>query len=274
VQSDPGQGSTFRFTFPNVAITEWTQADAVLTDGEGDFTQFAPSTILVADDVALNRQLVAGYFERTEHKLIIATNGREALDQAEQHKPDVILMDMRMPEMDGHEATRRLKAHPALSHIPVVAVTASSFREEEARARKICDGFLRKPFNRSELIAELKRFLRPVPADGLSSSATPAESAPAKDPELPVSAAALAIRPELLAKLQHEQAAVWPRLCKTKAMGEIGQFAGRLRGWADQGEWPALRSYASSLERQVQEFDLDHLPKSLQEFPAILDSLS
>jgi two-component system cell cycle response regulator DivK len=69
-------------------------------------------------------------------------------------------MDMRMPDLDGYQTTARLKANPALKHIPVVAVTASSFREEEARARKICDGFLRKPFNRAELIGELKRFLK------------------------------------------------------------------------------------------------------------------
>ena len=104
--------------------------------GEGDFTQFAPATILVADDVALNRALLTGYFEGTGHKLVIATNGLEALELAEKHRPDVILMDMRMPELDGHETTKRLKANPALKHIPVIAVTASSFREEEARARE------------------------------------------------------------------------------------------------------------------------------------------
>ena len=111
VRSEPGKGSTFRFVFPNVAITELAETSAVATDGEGDFTQFAPATILVADDVALNRALLTGYFEGTAHKLITATNGLEALEQAEQHRPDVILMDMRMPELDGHETTTRLKAN-------------------------------------------------------------------------------------------------------------------------------------------------------------------
>ena len=65
VQSEPGQGSAFRFEFPNVAITELAESDAIATSGEGDFTQFAPATILVADDVALNRALLTGYFEAT-----------------------------------------------------------------------------------------------------------------------------------------------------------------------------------------------------------------
>src|SRR6266542_6068065 len=156
------KGSTFRFVFPNVAITELSETSAVVGGGEGDFSQFQPATILAADDVALNRALLTGYFEGTQHKLITATNGREALEMAERHRPDLILMDMRMPDLNGYEATAMLKANAALKHIPVIAVTASSFREEEARARKVCDGFIRKPFNRADLLAELQRFLKPA----------------------------------------------------------------------------------------------------------------
>ncbi len=272
VQSEPGKGSAFRFMFPKVAITELAESDAIATDGQGDFNQFAPATILVADDVALNRALVAGYFEGTAHKLITATNGLEALEKAERHRPDVILMDMRMPELDGHETTKRLKANPALKHIPVIAVTASSFREEEARARKICDGFIRKPFNRAELIAELKHFL-PCLKTQTTLGTTPATGATVAVTEAPVSPAVLARRPELLAKLQEEERDVWPGLCKRKAMDEIEQFASRLNDWAEAGQWPDLRAYAKSLDQQVQEFDLDRLPKTLQSFPAIIRSL-
>jgi CheY-like chemotaxis protein len=157
LRSELGKGSTFRFVFPHVAITELAETSPVMGGGDGDFSQFAPATILVADDVALNRALLTGYFEGTPHKLITATNGREALELAERHRPDVILMDMRMPELNGYEASALLKASAALKHIPVIAVTASSFREEEARARKVCQGFIR---NRStaDLIAEFSAF--------------------------------------------------------------------------------------------------------------------
>jgi signal transduction histidine kinase/ligand-binding sensor domain-containing protein/CheY-like chemotaxis protein len=272
VDSTPGQGSTFRFTFPNVAITELARADAVVTGGEGDFTQFASSTILVADDVALNRQLVAGYFEGTGHKLITATNGLEALAQAEKHLPDVILMDMRMPELDGYEATKKLKASPAIKHIHVIAVTASSFREEEARARKACDGFIRKPFNRSELIAELKRFLKPAAARG-QEPAVPRP--PTLEPDAaPISAGVLTRRPELLARLREEEERVWPALCTTLAMDKVEQFASRLKTWAAEGQWSSLTAYAQSLDQQVQEFDIAQLPQTLNRFPDVIRSLS
>ena len=270
VRSEPGQGSTFRFEFPNVVITELAEADAVATGGEGDFTQFAPATILVADDVQLNRALLSGYFEGTGHQVITATNGLEAVAMAEQHRPDVILMDMRMPELDGYQATKRLKAKPTLQNIPVIAVTASSFREEEARARKACDGFIRKPFNRAELIAELKRFLKP-PTNRQTQSDTPAPSTVAEEPAV-IPAAVLARRPELLAKLQQEEATVWPRLCRTMDMGEIEEFARRLSALADEGHFPGLQAYATALLQEVEMFDVDALPKTLQEFPSVCAS--
>ncbi len=272
VESEPGKGSTFRFTFPNIAITELAESDAIATSGEGDFNQFAPATILVADDVALNRALLTGYFEGTAHKVVLATNGLEALEQAEQHRPDVILMDMRMPELDGYQATKRLKASEELKHIPVIAVTASSFREEEARARKACDGFIRKPFNRTELIAELKRFLKQVLAQ-------PSESAAAGMPVLeaapvgPVPPEVAVRRPDLLARLKVEQTSAWSRLRQTMAIGEIEDFATKLKGLAEEGHWPDLRAYAEALERQAQDFDLDHLPQTLGRFPEVVQTL-
>ena len=272
VESEPGKGSTFGFIFPKVAITELAKSDAVATDGQGDFNQFAPATILVADDVALNRELVAGYFEGTALKLITAKNGLEALAQAEKHRPDVILMDMRMPELDGHETTKRLKENPALKHIPVIAVTASSFREEEARARKICDGFIRKPFNRAELIAELRKFLK-LAATLERQSVAESASSPAAEASTPAPTEAVAKRHELMVALRQQEQTVWPRLCKTKAMSEIEAFAKRLRHWAEEGHWSSLRSYAEVLDQQVQEFDLSRLPQTLQRFPEVINSL-
>jgi CheY-like chemotaxis protein len=272
VRSELGKGSVFRLEFPNVMITELAEGGPAPGGGGGDFSQFAPATILVADDVALNRALLTGYFEGTPHRLITATNGREALELAERHRPDVILMDMRMPDLNGYEATAMLKANAALKHIPVIAVTASSFREEEARARKVCEGFIRKPFNRAELIAELHRFLQPAPPREQLSAETLRSTSPIEAEE-PVPPEALAQRPGLLAKLRQEQRTVWPDLCQSLAMDEIEQFVGRLRGWAEDGHWPVLRNYAASLGAQVQEFDLARLPKTLERFPDVCDSL-
>ena len=273
VESEPGQGSTFRFEFPNVAVTELAEAEAIATGGEDDFTQFVPATILVADDVALNRALLTGYFEGTGHKVVLAMNGLEALEQAEKHRPDLILMDMRMPELDGHEATRRLKANPALQHIPVIAVTASSFREEEARARGICDGFIRKPFNRTGLIGELKRFLKlAVTTSGARPSGAP--STPSAEAPAAVTAEVLERWPELVAKLRAEQTGIWPDLCQTLELMPVEAFAARLRTLGESYHASMLQRYGEELFDQAQQFDVDRLPKSLEAFPQLIESLA
>jgi CheY-like chemotaxis protein len=264
VQSQLGQGSTFRMVFPKVELTELEGGRVAAGDGSGDFTQFAPAKILVADDVALNRALLAGFFEGTGHRLVTANNGREALEKAERERPDLILMDMRMPEIDGYQATERIKSNPELKHIPVIAVTASSFREEEARARKVCDGFIRKPIDRMELIAEMKRFLTAANV----TKETAHSSLPVAD-STAVSAEMRARRPELLAKLGHEQKEIWPRLCQTMDMGEIEEFALRLKNWADAGGFGSLRDYAVAMLQQVEAFDVDRLPATLQRFPEV-----
>jgi PAS domain S-box-containing protein len=272
LKSELGKGSTFRFEFPNVAITELEPPTSITLDAGGDFSQFEPVKILVADDVALNRALVTGYFEGTGHELILANNGLEALELAERHRPDLILMDMRMPGLDGYETTARLKANPHLKQIPVIAVTASSFREEEARARQLCDGFLRKPLSRAELISELKRFLkakdmRPGQPDRDALVIQPVAE------EAPVTTHILARRTQLFGRLQEQQKTVWPELCQSLSMDEIEQFAQRLRTWAEEGQWPTLRAYATALEDQARAFDLARLPKSLQQFPEICGQL-
>jgi len=271
VQSETGKGSVFRLKFPNVAIAELAESDAIATNGQGDFNQFAPATILVADDVALNRALLAGYFEGTPLKLITATNGLEALQQAEKHRPDVILMDMRMPELDGHETTKRLKADGALKHIPVIAVTASSFRDEEARARRICDGFIRKPFNRAELIAELKRFLKPVEKSGAFRSAAAQHQPVSAGPS--VAPVVLARWPELVLKLRAEQSGVWPELCQTLELTPVEEFAARLRTLGETYGATVLQRYGDELFNQAQQFDLDRMPKSLEAFPQLIENL-
>jgi hypothetical protein len=84
----------------------------------------------------------------------------------------------------------------------------------------------------------------------------------------------VAKRVELMAALREQHQTVWPRLCKTRAMGEIEAFAKRLDRWSKEGSWPSLRAYAETLDQQVQEFDLSRLPQTLQRFPEVIASLS
>jgi two-component system, cell cycle response regulator DivK len=119
----------------------------------------AKKTILVVDDTEFNRDLVVQLLE-DDYDVIIAENGAEALEKTAAQRPDLILMDLGMPVMDGWEATRLLKANDDLRHIPIIAVTSHAMVGDEIEARKAgCDDYLPKPIDEDLLIEKIKKYL-------------------------------------------------------------------------------------------------------------------
>lgn len=117
------------------------------------------TTILVVEDVALNRDLLAQLLE-DEHRLLFAEDGIAALELAVREQPQLILMDLSLPSMDGYEATRRLKADAATARIPVIVLSAHAMKGDEEHARDAgCDDFLTKPVDEALLFAAIARHL-------------------------------------------------------------------------------------------------------------------
>jgi CheY-like chemotaxis protein len=115
--------------------------------------------ILVVDDAEFNRDLIVQLLE-DEYDILTAINGAEGVHTTEQERPDLILMDLGMPVMDGWEATRRIKANSDLKHIPVIAVTSHAMVGDEIQAREAgCDDYLPKPVDEDELMKKIKKFL-------------------------------------------------------------------------------------------------------------------
>ena len=116
--------------------------------------------VLVVDDYADAREMYSEYLEFSGFRVAEAKNGVEALDQALSLKPDIILMDLSLPTMDGWEATRRLKSDDRTRHIPVVALTGHALAGFSDGAKKAgCDGFVTKPCLPDALVAEVRRML-------------------------------------------------------------------------------------------------------------------
>jgi CheY-like chemotaxis protein len=120
--------------------------------------------VLLVEDNEVNRYLASFLLERGGFTVVTANNGLEALEQARARKPDLILMDIQMPVMDGYEATRALKADPALQSVPVVALTAYAMPHEREQALAAgCDGHIEKPIDTATFIATLRACLAPAP---------------------------------------------------------------------------------------------------------------
>ena len=119
----------------------------------------AMKRVLIVEDVELNRDLLVQLLEE-DYELLTATNGAAGVEMAERERPDLILMDLSLPVIDGWEATRRIKANPALRHIPIIALTAHAMMGDEDKARAAgCNDYLSKPIDEDLLFAKLVRFL-------------------------------------------------------------------------------------------------------------------
>jgi two-component system, cell cycle response regulator DivK len=116
--------------------------------------------ILVIEDQEDNRAILRDLLTTVGYELVEAVNGADGVAKAEAEKPDLILMDIQMPVMDGYEATRRIKAIPACASIPVIAVTSYALSGDEAKTRAAgCDGYVAKPYSPRQMLATIRSFL-------------------------------------------------------------------------------------------------------------------
>jgi len=156
LKSQTGQGSIFTIKLASVDIAA-VQAEAIHLEKNNLSISFLPSRILVVDDVADNRSLLQANFTKTKLQVIEAENGQIAVNLARQQIFDLILMDIRMPVMDGYQAAKEIKS---FSDVPIVALTASVMTDEFERIKSNkFDGYLRKPVLKKTLFHELCRFL-------------------------------------------------------------------------------------------------------------------
>lgn len=115
--------------------------------------------ILIVEDVEFNRDLVVQLLE-DDYMIITAADGQAGVELAERERPDLILMDLSLPGVDGWEATRRIKANEALRNIPIIALTAHAMRGDAEKARACgCNDYLSKPIDEDLLFEKLRQFL-------------------------------------------------------------------------------------------------------------------
>jgi two-component system cell cycle response regulator DivK len=116
--------------------------------------------ILVVEDQADNRRILNDLLTRAGYEIIIAEDGQQALDVVTRERPNLILMDIQLPLLDGYEVTRRIKADPTLRAIPIIVITSYALSGDEAKARAAgCDAYVAKPFSPRSLLAKVREYL-------------------------------------------------------------------------------------------------------------------
>ena len=271
VKSVVGKGTVFQLQLANVPVSERLPLGDHAEPGEAvNFNDFAPATLLVADDHQANRELIAGIFEKTHHRLHFASNGQEALDYLEKAKPDLILLDIRMPVMDGRTTLAQIRKRTGLASLPVIAITASGETSADPAGRNPFDGFIRKPFSRHKLFSVLAQFLPQAAPKNMMCTVSSAEMAvniPRPSPER------AAQWRELTLKLRHQEAEEWPMLRDSLAINGTRAFATKLLDLAQAAQCIPLATYAATLTAFADGYAISQMETHLVAFPKLIESI-
>ena len=234
-------GSTFIVTLKNIEISDKEVSQQNSNNSE---ITFHKATILIADDIELNRSLLKNYFKSTSLTLIEARDGQEAIDIARDTDIDLILMDIKMPQKNGYEATREIKE---FKDIPIIAVTASVVSAKENNENLIFDDFLFKPVKEDDLFFAMSKFL-----ESETTSMEPEKTT--EELEYP----SLEAYPELQDLLQ-----------KAKNDGDIEiiqAFANELNKYAQENNIEVFKIISTKISSAVNSFDIGECESLLNKF--------
>ncbi len=259
--SEEGKGSLFRVILPDISLTE---EEASGREPEEDLQEpvlFEPATILIVDDTENNREVLRGFLEDFPFTVLEARDGKEALEHLSNKKVDLVFMDIRMPVMDGIETVERIRTHAEWSHIPIVALTASSgeFGSKKLKHKKF-NAYLRKPASMEQIEKTLRDFLRFGPAQEREATVALSEGTLKNINDI------VKELEEKVMPLQRELLGIKPRQ-KVRAMAQALQDIGEIFNSAEVKRYGERLMSANTNLQLVKEKNL------IEQFPQWVDQL-
>ena len=267
VESTPGQGSIFTIHLREViipSVVSPTNKHKKIFDLRQYV--FEPSRILVVDDIEFNRNLLRETLTRNGLEILEADNGQKALIFAEEYHPEVILMDIRMPVMDGYEATKQLRANPKTTDIPIIALTASVKKDEQSMLEDFgFDGYLLKPVNMHALYEELFQYIK--------SEKTITTEESQQDTQESSLAKSWVTPPELMESLENKVWKQWEVVKSDGIFDSIEDFGNQLFRMGEDHAIPPLLEFGETLRSQAENFDIDGINTTLGNYPSLIEQL-
>ncbi len=269
VKSTVGRGSVFEITLQDVEVSSTSPVNTQNEPFDLKTIFFDKAQILVVDDIESNRHLIKECLSQVNLDVIEAEDGQKALLFINEYRPDLILMDIRMPVMDGYEATQQLKANPSTLDIPVIALTASVTLDDKSKIKTHgFDGYLSKPVNTQGLFNELCRYLKHTekPAESVTEAATDTVEMPSLENIIDL--------PVLRQTLEEKMLPVWEEISDLVEMDAIEAFAEQLLNLGKKHQAQHLVHYADKLRELAEEFDIEDVERTLAAFPDIVEGMN
>lgn len=270
LNSEFGKGSTFTVTLPDIIVIKRSEKEQEISSFDPSTLYFEESTVLIADDNQENRKYLVDLLSIYQITVYEAENGLEAIEKAKLYLPNVILMDFKMPVMNGREAIKQLKSQNTTSSIPIIGLSASS-REvlEEQNGIGIYDEFLLKPIDASELLELLKKYLK----SHTITVSNRTESEIKSETNQTLTIAQKDKLPELIYILENDYHDVYNDVAKKQVIGQIKTFGDKLSDLGNQWSNPIIIGFAKDLLTYANNFEISQMMKKLKTFPEILNRL-
>jgi PAS domain S-box-containing protein len=270
LKSRVGEGSVFSIILPDVSILSEARFEKKGKEFDIRSIYFYPARILIVDDNFENRKLLIDLLGTSPLEMIEAGNGKEAVEFAGKFLPDLILMDLRMPEMSGYEATRILKSQESTKNIPIVAISASpKIVIDEESDKDIFDDFIMKPLIISDLAGLLKRYLKYK----MISDKKPANEVRKDSKKIKLTVKQKKQIPALIDILETEYLPVYKEALNTQMIGSISVFGRNIVALGEKYCSPIVVEFGKEICLKAENFEVELLLTQLRLFPEIIETL-
>jgi PAS domain S-box-containing protein len=271
LQSAVDEGSVFKVVFKDVEVSSIKAIPAEREESvDWRNASFEKAVVVVADDVESNRNFIKELLIQAGLEALEADNGQEVLVIAERYFPDLIFMDLRMPVIDGHEATRKLKGNSKTKTIPIIALSASINEMDRPKLEDLgFEGYLRKPVTAHQLFRELSRHLRYVMKREPAGKSFMGDKS-----RIELRAKGIERRAELIHLLGDEMMASWREISGAMEIDAVKEFAEKLFGLAEDHQANSLTDYSDGLLQCVQNYEVRSIEVALEKFPQMVRVLA
>ncbi|WP_421919802.1 ATP-binding protein [Marinifilum sp.] len=264
LKSEVGRGSKFTIKFKDVKIAEVSPDEDPKGKELNDFV-LEPCKILIVDDLKFNILVLKRIIEFDHVTFLEASSGEEAIEIMETEQPDIVFMDIRMPGMNGYDATEVIRNNSEWDHIPVVAFTASIINDELERIHKLFDEYLQKPVFRKDVFAVLKKFMK--------IKYLKAEDEQVIEKDIKLSGECIAALPEIIHCLENDFIDNWKKIKDDLIIYEIEDFSKNLSDFAFKKSCIILDNYCKELDLAIQSFDIELIGKQISRFDNVVNEL-
>ncbi|MBA7534296.1 Sensor histidine kinase RcsC [subsurface metagenome] len=267
VSSEPGKGSTFTVTLPDIATSSIVEVKKRKSPVKKPGVIFKDAKVLIVDDVITNRELIRGIIKGENLKIYEAADGKEAIKLIQLHRPDIILLDLSMPGVNGFEVAEFVKTTPDFKRIPVIAISAIQFFGIDEQKMKYLDLFLSKPINVKELKQHLKKYI-PYVEGRAGERKIPGIKSTVRD--ININTKNASVLKKSINKLTQEYLVA----ADASSFEEIKSFAVELNKVAKDFKINILRKTAKKIIKASENFDIEEMNQYLSEIPQLFNQIN